>query len=86
VVEEGLTLIEKVLFPFPLAVAPSLNMIVQSPEAVTFPVISVLLPLQIVVLVLVMVAVGLALTVTWVDPVRSAATEEQLASFSEEME
>jgi hypothetical protein len=49
---------EKVPFPFPLAVAPSLNVIVQFPEAVTFPVILVLLPLQTAVLVLVMVAVG----------------------------
>jgi hypothetical protein len=77
VVEEGLTLIEKVLFPFPLAVAPSLNVTVQLPEAVTFPVMVVLFPLQIVVLALVIEAVGRVLTVTWVDPVRSAAVELQ---------
>jgi hypothetical protein len=55
---------EKVLFPFPLAVVPSLNVTVQSPEAVTFPVMVALFPLQIVALALVMAAVGRVFTFT----------------------
>jgi len=76
---------EKMPFPFPVALEPSLNINDHIPVAVTVPVILVLLPLQTAVLVLVMVAVGRALTITWVEPVRSAAIEVQLASDREEM-
>ena len=38
-VEEGVTLTENVLFPFPVVVVPSLRVNVQAPEATTDPVI-----------------------------------------------
>ena len=64
----GLTLFENVPLPVPVTIPPLLlSVSVHAPEAVTVPVIFVLLPLQIVVLPLVIAAVGLALTVNVAD-------------------
>lgn len=85
-VADGVTLLLQVPLPVPVTVPPPLFRVnVQAPEAVTFPVMVVLFPLQIAVLALVTEAVGRELTVIRVEPVRSAAIEMQLASDKEEM-
>lgn len=61
---EGVTGIVNEPFPVPVAVAPLFSVIIQAPDALTFPVISVDAPAQTEVLTELIVAVGFAVTST----------------------